>query len=169
MIGVVQPSAAFGWLTLAFVDYDKPVEYTNALEARGVKYVYGGKADPLGENLANITGLDCSGFVRDCLFRSLGDPADYDIPDGSDNIHQWAIAAGLKQSDPADAGSADHYWRIAFLEPTDSHDGIGHVLLNRDGTTYESYGGHGPGSRTWGSLSFMSLMKVFVLALPPAS
>jgi len=165
---VIQPSDAFPWLTLAFADYDKPVEYTAALQAQNVPYVYGAKADPLGEALGNITGLDCSGFVRDCLFRSLGDPGDFDIPDGSDAIHQWAIAAGLKQSEPADAGAADHIWRIAFLQPTVSHDGIGHVLLIRDGTTYESYGGHGPGTRVWGSSNFMSLMKVFVLALPPA-
>jgi hypothetical protein len=164
MNALLPASDSFGWPTFKLEDYEKPVEYCAALEAQGTEYGLGAKADPLGCDLSEIHAIDCSGFVRDGLFRATGRPDDFDFPDGSATQHEHCQNIGLKVSTPIDAHNHDNIWRIAFLTPEDG-GGIGHVLFVRNGLTYESHGSTGPASRAWGSAEFMGKMTVYVLAL----
>jgi hypothetical protein len=160
------PTESYPYALLEFTDQNKPAEYCQGLESQGTSYGLGAKADPLGCDLSQIRSIDCSGFVRDCLYRSLGRPDDFDFPDGSVDQHEWVKAKGFKESTVQDASDHDSIWRVAYLSPESMSEGIGHTLLIRDGQTCESYGGHGPGSREWLSESFMEKMSVYVLAMP---
>jgi len=142
----------------------KPEAYTKELEKAGVVYGLGSKVPHLGCDLVDIEKIDCSGFVRDCLYRTLGRPADFDLPDGSVQQHEYFESHGFKRSTPADALNKDGIFRIAFLDPKDG-GGIGHVLLIFKGFTFESHAHHGPGSRRWMSEpKWMSLMQIYVVS-----
>jgi cell wall-associated NlpC family hydrolase len=143
---------------------------TNSLIALGFGYGMDYKIDPLSQQAPNIKGrnkqtgetgkrVDCSGFVRWCLFHATG----MTIPDGSVQQHVWAEKPGLPNCAFDDCLNVDGVVRIAFLPPEASGEGVGHVMLVRNGRTYESHGGVGPGTRVWGSCSFMSKCKVYAL------
>ena len=121
-------------------------------------YKLGAKANPLDTPPASIKKIDCSGFARYAINYCTSQT----IPDGSVNQHKWIKDNKFKESTVEDAKNDDGYIRIAFLEPDET--GHGHVLLIFRGRTYESSSGtQGVGSRIWGSQSFMSKMKVYVL------
>jgi len=164
MKALLPPTKSFPWPTLKLADPNKPKAYQEALTAQGVKYGLGAKVPHLGCDLSEIHELDCSGFVRDALFRTLGRPEDFSFPDGSVQQHEWVIEKGFKESTVEDAKNHDGHLRIAFLTPEDGIS-VGHVALLTGGHTYESHGGKGPDSRVWGSHGWMSKCSVYVLAL----
>ncbi len=170
MTHVTPPSKEFAYPTLPITGL-KVTALTDSLIAEKFDYKLGGKVSPLGLQATEfrrygINGLDCSGFVRWVLYHALGQPSNFDIPDGSVNQHEAFDHAGFKQSTYEDAKNHDNVLRIAFLAP-EHGGGIGHVLFVWNAQTSESHGGVGPGHRVWGDdHAFMHLMEVFVVSVP---
>jgi hypothetical protein len=54
---------------------------------------------------------------------------------------------GKPSYDEGNAGLEDGRLRIAFIATKPGH--VGHVWLILNGKTIESWGGHGPGRRSW--------------------
>jgi len=119
--------------------------------------------DVIGRNAAGIPDkkVDCSGFVRWCLFHAAG----VEIPDGSVTQHEWCQSQGYAQGTVADGHKTDGIVRLAFLTPDASGEGIGHVMIVLNGQTFESHGGKGPDSRAWGSQAFMSKCVLYEYAV----
>lgn len=164
-MSIIQPpSDSFAFPSLA-VEPAKIVELTESLTNPQVVYGLGAKVEPLSRQAPTITKVDCSGFVRWCLFHALGQPAAYTLPDGSVNQHEWVSANGFKSSSVSAGNLSDNAVRIAFLSPEQA-GGIGHVVLIVNGFTCESHGHKGVDRRAWGSLSFMNEMAVFCLSTP---
>ena len=109
-----------------------------------------------------FTAVDCSGFVRAALRRSTNTKA-INFPDGSVVQHDWVKAQGYEISDVDDGEATDGVIRIAFLAPSDSDHGVGHVVLIHGGSTMESHGGVGPDRRVWNTLSWRKQTEVFRL------
>lgn len=143
---ITRPSAAFPYPTLP-VDYHALAAYLEACQSRHIGYGLGAKADSDGHALAEFppryAQIDCSGFVRAALAYSSG----VAIPDGSVVQHAWFQSRGFKASDRLSLLRIDGILRIAFIRPTRLRK-IGHVYLCRNRATLESWGGHGPGSRS---------------------
>lgn len=128
---------------------------------KGCKYKLGAKA-PFTAQLADIKEIDCSGFVRLLIHKGCG----VVIPDGSFNQGSWFESNHFKVSDTASCKLKDGILRLLWMTPKQG-GGIGHIAFCLNGNTYESYGGHGPGSRMFTGLSkFQKVAKVFVLAYP---
>jgi hypothetical protein len=112
--------------------------------------------------------VDCSGFVREVI-REATDPPMKQFPDGSVVQHDWISSQGFRQSSFEAGKSLDDKVRIAFLEPQDSGEHIGHVLLIHNGRTLESHGHDaslvhgGPDSRAWNGQHLQEKMHVFEL------
>ena len=148
------------------VDVSALISLFNQLQRRGVKYLYGGKANDKSVNPRSngrlstppdtIDGLDCSGFTRYALYQAA---AGLDIHDGSENQLEWFQGRGFRQlgsySDVnEDIGRSGLY--IGFIKAHVNGCGpIGHVWLiykRTDGVsaeTFECHGGGGLDSRPW--------------------
>jgi len=136
----------------------------------GCKYKLGAKAPSLDFQLASIKQIDCSGFVRLMIYKltMLSDPFSKGlvIPDGSFNQGEWFEKNNFKPSDTESCKLLDGKLRLLWMTPKQG-GGVGHIAFVLNGVTYESYGGHGPGSRKFtGKSNFQKIAKVFVLALP---
>lgn len=133
-------------------------------QCKGIAYGYGSKAPFHGAvPHKDFTSIDCSGFVREMLW--VATPADkrIDIVDGSFNQHRQIREAGFKVSSPDSAKARDGVLRIAFLNPEDGTNGVGHVALVLNGQTYESCGGFGVCRRTWTGKRWQAKCHVYVL------
>lgn len=102
-----------------------------------VLYGYGDKANPLSQDSANISKLDCSGFTQFCCFRS----ARITIPEGSVEQHEWA-QSNLK-SVPLVEARAERTNTVyqCFIVPSSVNNNIGHTYFMMNGSTFESCGG----------------------------
>lgn len=109
----------------------------------------------------DFTKVDCSGFVREVVFRATNPP--FDFSDGSVTQHGWVERQGFEKSTVAAGMARDGAVRIAFLSPQDTSIHIGHVVLLHDGVTWESHGGLGPDSRPWTGTGWQAQTTVFVL------
>ena len=166
---IESPTASYGcrWLDLALAKLQALLQ--SAISA-GTSYLLGGKISPLSMQAddPNWPGqVDCSGFVRWLLYHALGQPADFDVPDGSANQHQWMIDAGFKPSQWQDGLGSDGYIRVGVLAPEDTSEGIGHIWMTYDGNTIESHGGVGPSSRVLADTPILHAGHWFVLTPPP--
>lgn len=164
---LIAPSKSFPWPTLRLAPYDIS-RYLGGCVAAGIGYFLGGKADDGGRPLdawpPRYSHIDCSGWVRAALaFATQGALV---IPDGSVNQREWCEGHGLKRSNYAALLRRDFVIRIAFIRATRTEH-IGHVYLCYNGRTWESYGGHGPGSRSVLVHVLKALTSdVFVLTAP---
>jgi hypothetical protein len=126
-----------------------------------VGYKLGGKIKRGQTPGRDFVGVDCSGFVRETLRRSTNLGGSF--PDGSVVQHDWVKAQGFQLTTIDAAKDASGIVRIAFLSPSDSPSGIGHVVLVHLGKTLESHGGVGPDSRPWTGGSWQGKARVYVL------
>ncbi len=106
--------------------------------------------------------VDCSGFVRAAIRRSTN-PKMEAFPDGSVIQHEWIQAQGFRAGRVEDGEALDGILRIAFLPPSESKEGVGHVSFILDGQTIESHGGIGPDRRVWKGLAWRTKTTVFCL------
>jgi hypothetical protein len=127
-----------------------------------VTYGLGAKAKHGAKPGKDFQKIDCSGFVRELIWRSTS--PSFNFPDGSVVQHQWLRDNGFAHSTPADARSADDIVRIAFLRPQDTSSGIGHVVIIYRGMTLKSHGGVGPDSRPWTATGWQASTYVYVLS-----
>jgi hypothetical protein len=111
--------------------------------------------------------VDCSGFVREAI-REATMPL-VPFPDGSVVQHDWIIAQHYKKTTVSSGKLTDGRVRIAFLSPTDTSSGIGHVVLIHNGLTLESHGGVGPDSRPWNGESWQAVTTIYELTGLPSS
>ena len=162
---LLPPSPGFPW-PLAPVNGARLGQYLDRCVSRGIGYGLGAKASDLMAYPPDYERIDCSGWVRAAVAFATGGKTI--LPDGSINQHDWVDRSGLKVSARAALLLPDGLLRICFIVPTLEHS-IGHVFLCRNLRTLESWGGHGPGSRS--VLSHISLgvlqqatSAVFVLA-----
>jgi hypothetical protein len=147
------------------VDVSALISLFNQLQRRGVRYVYGGKAEDKSVNPRStgrlstppdtIDGLDCSGFTRYALYQASG----LDIRDGSENQLEFFQGGGFRQIESyadvnEDIGRGGLY--IGFIKPHVNGCGpIGHVWLvykrinGVAAETFECHGGGGVDSRPW--------------------
>jgi hypothetical protein len=127
-------------------------------EDAGTGYLMGAKADepfswpPRWHDEAgqSVNGVDCSGFFRySTWFATHGQVTP---PDGTSQIKPWLDRMGFKRHPGSDydavCGLKDGHLRVCITEREDGHP-YGHVWEDRDGLTEESYGGNGPGSRSF--------------------
>ncbi len=135
-------SRGFAWPT-APVNLRRLYAYLD--RCAGIRYELGAKAEDPASFLPDYHTIDCSGWVRAAI--AVATSGRLLIPDGSVNQHDWCDKVGLKVSNRAALLLPDQVLRIAFLVPTPEHE-IGHVFLCRNLRTLESWGGHGPGSRS---------------------
>lgn len=104
--------------------------------------------------------VDCSGFVRQIirLATNLGGT----FPDGSVVQHDWVRKKGYAPDSVQSGMTKDDNVRIAFLSPSSTSSGIGHVVLLYRGMSFESHGGVGPDSRPWTGTSWQAKTKVYI-------
>jgi hypothetical protein len=127
-----------------------------------VKYGLGSKAPFLHAVPGrDFTKIDCSGFVREAIRESTAPMVRF--PDGSVVQHDWVRARRFRRTTIEAAKASDGKVRIAFLSPSDSPSGIGHVVLIHNGRTLESHGGVGPNSRDWTGRGWQASSKVYDL------
>lgn len=119
------------------------VGYGMGCKAKDVKVWYPLFIDQQGQFTHKV---DCSGAVRLIAYHASGGAVI--LPDGSYNQHEAIKALNLRKSNWYACGRKDNLLRIAFHLP-DQRDETGHVWFILNGETWESYGGHGPGSRPW--------------------
>jgi hypothetical protein len=163
---IVPGAPQAGAATTTPVDVSALISLFNQLQRRGVKYLYGGKANDKSTNRRSngrlstppdtIDGLDCSGFTRYALYQTA---AGLDIRDGSENQLEWFQGGSFRQLESysdvnEDIGRSALY--IAFIKAHVNGCGpIGHVWLvykRTDGVaaeTFECHGGGGLDSRPW--------------------
>lgn len=123
-------------------------------EAVPVHYGMGDKAPEPFSFPPNFHAIDCSGFARWVIFHATG--GDVLMPDGSYVQSDWCEQHGFKKTDYANAANHDGHVRIAFHHPGGrGGDGTGHVWIILNGMSLESYGGHGPGSRSYSHQWFL--------------
>ena len=133
-------------------------------------YSLGAKVSPLSRQqpgLSNFTGgttIDCSGFVLWALWHLTGGTFSLDpMTHNSGSIFGWLSEEGYEPCKAFSGHEQDSLLRCFYLNPSDTGDGIGHILLTLNGFTFESFGGHGPGSREWGLRPWMSEMRGVLL------
>lgn len=143
-------------------DFDPSVIPVLTAKMRDCKYELGAKAPSLEVQLADIKEIDCSGFVRIITYKASGTI----LPDGSFMQGRWFEENNFKVSDTASCKLHDGVLRLLWMTPHQG-GGVGHIAFCLNAKTYESYGGHGPGSRPFtGASKFQRVSKVFVLAYP---
>jgi hypothetical protein len=141
---LVPPSPAYPWRRVD-LDMTRLNGYLAKCIGVGIGYQLGAKASDLMAYPPDYSDIDCSGWVRAAVaYATRGRTV---LPDGSVNQHDWCDRTGLKVSSRAALLLPDGWVRIAFLVPSARHP-IGHVFLCHRGRTLESWGGHGPGSRS---------------------
>lgn len=108
-------------------------------------YVFGQKAPSLKCDSNDITGIDCSGFVRYAIARASSQKTI--LPDGSQAQWEWfRNQANNQVADYKTAAKVKDKLFICFIKETSSP---GHVWLMYNGFTMESHGGAGVSSRSW--------------------
>jgi hypothetical protein len=128
---------------------------------KGCRYKLGAKAPHLDVQLVDVGEIDCSGFTRLIVYKACGTI----IPDGSYFQLKYLEDCRFKESKVAYGLLADNILRM-FVLPQQPGIGVGrHVGFILNGKTYESYGGHGPGSRPWTGKGYQAKCRVFVLAI----
>jgi cell wall-associated NlpC family hydrolase len=127
------------------------LDTTKYLADRHIPYKWGGKASPLTINPAEITGLDCSGFVQYTYYLSSGGLV---IPEGS--VLQHAHFERLLEAVPYETvgKTLSQALYICYIEPKGNE--AGHTWYVQDRVTSESYGGHGVGHRPWDHSSLVN-------------
>jgi hypothetical protein len=141
---LLPPTDAFPW-PLVDLNVSRLTAYLARCELLGIGYGLGAKAHNLTANPPDYADIDCSGWVRAAVaVATFGKTI---LPDGSVTQHDWCDRVGLKVSSRAALLLPDGLTRIGFIVPTPAHN-IGHVFLCRNLKTLESWGGHGPGSRS---------------------
>ena len=163
---LLPPSPSFPWPT-APVNLRRLYAYRDRCVAARIGYKLGGKARDPASFIPDFRAIDCSGWVRAAVAVSTS--GRLLMPDGSMNQHDWADYHKLKVSNRAALLLPDGLLRLAFLVPSETHP-IGHVFLCRNSRTLESWGGHGPGSRSVLSVISEGILQqcasaVYVLAL----
>ena len=144
------------------LDWSKVQAFLQACQAAGVRYALGAKV-PNDDSIPgrDFATVDCSGFVRAAVHRAT-DPV-VPLPDGSVVQQDWVRAKGYAFSSVPDGMLSDAKVRIAFLNPQDSPQGIGHVVLICNGSTAESHGGVGPDARPFDGTGWQAKAKVYLL------
>ncbi len=142
--GLLPPTQGYPWYS-APLDPERLRRYLASCQAHGVGYELGAKADDLEAVPPDYTAIDCSGWVRAGV--AVATDGRTILPDGSVVQNDWCAAQGLKRSTWAACRLQDGLTRIAFIRPNRFRT-VGHVYLSRLGRTLESWGGHGPGSRS---------------------
>lgn len=142
--GLLPPTEGYPWYS-APLDPERLRRYLASCQAHGVGYELGAKADDLEAVPPDYTAIDCSGWVRAAV--AVATEGQTILPDGSVVQNDWCAAQGLKRSTWAACRLQDGLTRIAFIRPNRFRT-VGHVYLCRLGRTLESWGGHGPGSRS---------------------
>ena len=110
----------------------------------------------------DFTKVDCSGFVRAAVMRATHPTVNF--PDGSVTQHDWIKSKSFAPTTIDEAQLVDGKVRIGFLEPQDSGEHIGHVVLIRNGKTAESHGGVGPDSRPFNGTGWQAKAKLYLLS-----
>ena len=141
---LLAPTAVFPWPS-APINVPKLQSYLNICVARGIGYGLGAKATNLTAIPPDYHEIDCSGWVRAAV--AVATAGKTIMPDGSVTQHDWCDRMGLKVSSRGALLLLDDLTRIAFIAPCPAHP-VGHVYLTRNTRTLESWGGHGPGSRS---------------------
>ena len=142
--GLLPPTEGYPWYSAA-LDPERLRRYLASCQAHGVGYALGAKAHDLEAVPPDYTAIDCSGWVRAAV--AVATEGRTILPDGSMVQNDWCAAQGLKRSTWAACRLQDGLTRIAFIRPNRFRT-VGHVYLCRLGRTLESWGGHGPGSRS---------------------
>jgi cell wall-associated NlpC family hydrolase len=144
------------------LDWSKVQAFLQACRAAGVGYALGAKV-PNDNSVPgrDFTSVDCSGFVRAAVHRAT-DPT-VPFPDGSVVQQDWVRAQGFATGSIADGMLADGKVRIAFLNPQDSPNGVGHVVLVCNAFTAESHGGVGPDARPFNGTGWQAKAEVYLL------
>lgn len=144
------------------LDWSKVQAFLQTCQAAGVGYALGAKV-PSDDAIpgTDFKNVDCSGFVRAAIRRAT-DPL-VSFPDGSVVQQDWVQAKGFAAGNIADGMLADGKVRIAFLNPQDSPEGVGHVVLVCNGSTAESHGGVGPDARPFNGTGWQAKAKVYLL------
>ena len=106
--------------------------------------------------------IDCSGYFGFLIAVGTKGACEDFLQRGSVEQREIIEKIGFKKSNVASAGIEDGYLRVAFLPPGQRR-AVGHVSLILNGSTIESYGGYGPGSRKWTGNGWQSEALVFVL------
>lgn len=159
---LLPPTEAYPWHS-APLDPERLSRYLGTCLAHGVGYALGAKADDLLAIPPDYHNIDCSGWVRAAV--AVATEGRLILPDGSCVQNDWCAAHGLKRSDYASCRLLDGLTRLGFIRPTGMHP-VGHVYLARNGRTLESFGGHGPGSRSVGTAVLArETTDVYVLAV----
>jgi len=153
---------SFATFTINF-KIDQALAFLQACETSHPRITYGlGKKIKPGQVPGrDFTQVDCSGFVREAVRRSTDLGGSF--PDGSVVQHDWVRKKGFAADTVASGAQQDGAVRIAFLSPSATTSGIGHVVLLFNGRTLESHGGVGPDSRPWTGTAWQAKTSVFVL------
>ena len=141
---LLKPTPEYPWWS-APIDPVRLLSYLQRCEALGIGYGLGAKAHNLMAIPPDYGEIDCSGWMRCAV--AVATQGRTILPDGSVNQHDWCDRMGLKVSNRAAMLLPDGITRLCFIAPSVIHP-VGHVFLARNGRTLESYGGHGPGSRS---------------------
>lgn len=129
---------------------------------KGCKYKLGAKAK-LDAQLADIKQIDCSGFARLMIAKMCG----VEIPDGTTHQHRYFSEGHFKPTSTDYCKLSDGVLRVCVMTPAMNGQPWGHICFVLNGKTYESYGGHGVGSRPFtGSTKFQRIADKFVIAYP---
>jgi hypothetical protein len=159
---------AFGTPARLSIDINEALAFLRACETSSPRVTYG-----LGAKVPHFraipgrefTKVDCSGFVREAI-REATSPS-VAFPDGSVVQHDWVRHQGFQRTAVNAASQEDNVVRIAFLDPNDSPERIGHVVLVYNGRTLESHGGQGPvrgpDSRPWTGTDWQAKTSVYIL------
>ena len=159
---LLAPTEGYPWHSLP-LDPERLSRYLATCYAQGVGYELGAKAHDLTAVPPDYGAIDCSGWVRAAV--AVATEGRVILPDGSVVQNDWCAAMGLKRSSYPACRLADGVTRIAFIRANHFHP-IGHVYLVRNGRTLESWGGHGPGSRSAGThVLSAETTDVYVLAM----
>jgi cell wall-associated NlpC family hydrolase len=159
--GLIDPTQKFPYKTLD-INTEALVTLTEKMIGN-VVYRMGAKAPGLDCDSNTLKALDCSGFIRYVTAKCTDGLID--LPDGSDNQHQWFKRNGFKESTIQSGTRKDDILRIAFLTPADGN-GIGHVAYILNGETMESHG-HTTGvdMRQWNMRGWQASTYVYVVRL----
>jgi hypothetical protein len=142
-------------------DFDPNLIPLYTAKMKGCKYKLGAKASSLDVQLSDVREIDCSGFIRLILHK-----CGVKFPDGSYTQGKWLEDNHFKPTTTDACKLKDGVLRIAWMLPKDG-GGIGHIAFVLNGKTYESWGGHGVGSRPFTGVSkFQKVSKKFVIAYP---
>ena len=120
----------------------KLIAFCQAMMDGHCSYGFGKKARPLSTAPADVSRIDCSGFVRYLLYQVTDRRVT--IPDGSWNQDAWFRGNNFQQVDYADTAKHDGVLRLGYFSGSP-----GHIWFVRNGKTLESHGSKGPNRRKW--------------------